>query len=583
MLKELYDYAVRNDLAAEPGFKKKRLKAYVCISMAGEFLGIDPPSQSETYCPDMGSAAQGPTKCNVPVEKRLITLSEEKPLKREFFLTALKDAEKSVPHMGVLRETLENAERVREINEALDGAKIKMSDIIGYKVDGVPLESVAKEWWREFRKADEGEKDIKGLKRCLVTGELRVPLETVDKISGLRSVGGHSSGDALVCFDKDAFCSYGLKQAKNACIGADAMAAVNGALTCLIGKAPVLAGAKWIHWYKKPLDEGQEDIFGEIFGESAFDDGEETEDTEISENIADARADRLIESYRTGERVDLGEDNTYYIMAVSGAGGRVMIRAWQQGSYRELRENMNLWWSDLSLTEPYGKGMLRLPTLGRLNYRLLKPQKGGESVSDRMKKELSGIEPQLILSVINGGPLPDGAAAKALQYIRSQMLGGDEGSGREPVPDGAACQILKAWLMRKYRFEKRGGEEMECSCNSERKETAYQCGRMMAVYAAIQARAMGNVGAGVIQRYYTAALTSPAMVFGRLSSLSQHHLAKLENRGAVMYYENLLSEIASKIGRSIPVTLSLAQQAEFTLGYYQQRAAMYGKNNSENN
>lgn len=124
---------------------------------------------------------------------------------------------------------------------------------------------------------------------------------------------------------------------------------------------------------------------------------------------------------------------------------------------------------------------------------------------------------------------------------------------------------------------------MECSCNSERKETAYQCGRMMAVYAAIQARAMGNVGAGVIQRYYTAALTSPAMVFGRLSSLSQHHLAKLENRGAVIYYENLLSEIASKIGRSIPVTLSLAQQAEFTLGYYQQRAAMYGKNNLENN
>ena len=48
MLKELYDYAVRNDLAAEPGFKKKRLKAYVCISMPAEFVGIDPRSQSET-------------------------------------------------------------------------------------------------------------------------------------------------------------------------------------------------------------------------------------------------------------------------------------------------------------------------------------------------------------------------------------------------------------------------------------------------------------------------------------------------------------------------------------------------------
>ena len=119
---------------------------------------------------------------------------------------------------------------------------------------------------------------------------------------------------------------------------------------------------------------------------------------------------------------------------------------------------------------------------------------------------------------------------------------------------------------------------MQSKCNPDCPETAYQCGRLMAVYAAIQTRAMGkNLGAGVIQRYYTSASTSPALVFGRLSQLAQHHLTKIESKGAVVFYEKLLAEISEKIGSRIPTTLTLQQQAEFALGYYQQRAAMFEK------
>lgn len=125
---------------------------------------------------------------------------------------------------------------------------------------------------------------------------------------------------------------------------------------------------------------------------------------------------------------------------------------------------------------------------------------------------------------------------------------------------------------------------MQEICNPDYPGIGYQCGRLMAVYAAIQTRAMGkNLGAGVIQRYYTSASTTPALVFGRLSQLCQHHLAKLENRGAVVYYENLLSEISQKIGTKLPATLDLRQQAEFSLGYYQQRAAMFTQNTDDTN
>ena len=40
MLTELYEYALRKNLAARPGFKPKRVKAYVELGRTGEFLGV---------------------------------------------------------------------------------------------------------------------------------------------------------------------------------------------------------------------------------------------------------------------------------------------------------------------------------------------------------------------------------------------------------------------------------------------------------------------------------------------------------------------------------------------------------------
>ena len=61
MLTELYRYALDKGLAAQPGFKPKRVKAYVLLSASGEFLGIhtrekDAPA---VYAPDIGAADFG--------------------------------------------------------------------------------------------------------------------------------------------------------------------------------------------------------------------------------------------------------------------------------------------------------------------------------------------------------------------------------------------------------------------------------------------------------------------------------------------------------------------------------------------
>ena len=112
---------------------------------------------------------------------------------------------------------------------------------------------------------------------------------------------------------------------------------------------------------------------------------------------------------------------------------------------------------------------------------------------------------------------------------------------------------------------------MHVNLNPDHPDPAYHCGRLMAIFAALQYRALGNVGAGVVQRYYAAASSTPALVLGRLTRSAQFHLDKLE-RGGAYYFEGLLAEVWSHIRDRVPATLSLEQQSLFALGYYQQIA-----------
>ena len=85
--------------------------------------------------------------------------------------------------------------------------------------------------------------------------------------------------------------------------------------------------------------------------------------------------------------------------------------------------------------------------------------------------------------------------------------------------------------------------------NEDHPEPAYHCGRLMAVLADLQYAALGDVGAGVVQRYYAAASATPDLVFGRLLRLAQFHLNKLgnEKKGLSLGIDGQIAQITSKI------------------------------------
>lgn len=589
MLKALYDYGMQHGLALPPGYVYKPIKAYISLSHSGDFLGFMLPEKGESVpCPDIGSLANGTDKCNVLAEKLSVLLPDRPNAKTDFFVNALEDGSAAEPALALCLGALKDENSAAAIRREASAHKLKASDRLSFRVDGKSVLNSPRvmRWWTEYRRQFIAGDDS-GKTLCLITGEPTVPLVTVPKVTGLRAVGGHSSGDALICFDKNAFCSYGLKQGANAPVSEEAFVQVKAALDSLLAKAPILAGMKFVHWYDKPVSDADDPVKNVFAGASEDEDGDEDEDeTEEAESEttvlaqavgADRQFDRVVESVESGEQAS-PLANVYYILLLTGVGGRVMVRRYEHGSFRDLQTNIRQWQEDLEISNLAGTGRAKLNKLTAMLIRLLSRKKHDSKVFERLGKELAGVTPAVITAILTGGPLPDAVASRALAYIRSQMTDNDDEVKAPPIPDAMCCQWLKAWLLRRARKN----DQEEClvaNYNPDNVNPAYHCGAIMAVYADVQRTAMPDVNAGIIQRYYSSASQTPALAMGQLQRLSNHHLAKIESGWLIRLYEDLLNTAYAALGDKIPVTLDLEQQAYFALGYRQMAIEMNRKKN----
>ena len=596
MLKSLYDYALRNDLTLPPGYVNKTVKAYILLHGDGSFQDVEIHDNEVVAAPDIGSLANGTDKSNVLLEKRSVVIPETETKKSGFFLEALIDGGREEPMLKTCADALQDAQIRETIRTRLDEKKIKPSDRISFKVDyhSILESNETKVWWQKFRQSITGTDSKEGNTRCLITGNLTVPVQTTTPISGLQVVGGHARGDALICFDKTAYCSYDLKKALNAPVSEEAFAAVKVALDDLLQpeKAPILSGMKFVHWYDRTIEPEDDPLIvnGDFLGIEDSDEEElqiveveddyceespseavdsEVADKEEKEAARDAlkAANKLIHSVKSGERVYMSEDVQYHILLLSGVNGRVMIRRYERGKYEDLKEKLKQWHEDLSLVSRGGKGEISSCKLTARLMRLMKRQKKDSKPFDRMAKELSGITPAIITAILSGGLIPDSVVVRALSTIRSQMLD-DDASEREKATVCYAYQWLKVWLIRN---RKKGGFLLK-EYNPNYEGAAYHCGAMMAVYEEIQRIAMPQVNASVAQRYFASAMQTPALVMGTLSRMSVHHLEKFKNEWLANEMRDRLKQISTAINGSIPTTLNLEQQSEFALGYYQMGA-----------
>ena len=581
MLHLLVQYARDHDLAVEPGFNSKQVRWAIACNTRGQYLHVMElgdvdkrrnPGRTFPRCPDLSQPEmkRGGAGCRhfLVDNAEVVALYGDRPddpkvlAKHGYFMNLLKMASSAMPALGKIAAILEDSKMMEQIRLALEERRARSTDNMTFAVlDLQPLFPVESEvwydWWRDFR-ASLGKGTTKSKKesskaleeptmRCLASGERVIPVRTHPKIKGLSDVGGLSMGDALASFKQDAFCSYGLVQSNNSAVSEQMAVSYSVALNHLIkNHGRRLAGAKVVHWYagKKNIPP-EADPINLLESGLAFLGGEVDEEQE--EREAQERARQFLESVSTGQRTDF-RDYRYYALTLSGASGRLMVRDWMEGRFGDLAVNIAAWFDDLAIVRRDGDGLAPSPKF--------------MAVLGGLVRDLSDLPPPLVSRMwrvaVKNEPIPGHAMAQSLVRMRVDII-------QDQPANHARMGLLKAYHLRK------GDRSMTPYLNEDHPNPAYHCGRLMAVLADLQRSALGDVGAGVVQRYYAAASTTPALVLGNLTRTSQFHLNKLE-AGLAHWYEGRIAAIWGKIKDGVPNTLTLEEQSLFALGYYQQKA-----------
>ena len=429
------------------------------------------------------------------------------------------------------------------------GAGFGIFQIIG-EIGYVHERPKIRDWW-----AGQQEVPLEGghLTMCLVTGEWATAARTHEpKLKGVP--GAQSSGATLVSFNCDAFTSYGKDQSLNSPVSEQAAFRYCTALNAILSGPRSdrhrfsLGDTTVVFWTDKPTT--TEGWLADLFGGDI--------EERVQDESALEQAHILLEALRKGggELRLLGDDpdTPVHLLGLAPNAARLAVRFWYTGTLRALFDHLKAHHDALRMVRQFEAGSKRpdpeFPPLWMLLRETARESKD-------IPPLLGGA---LLRAVIGGGPYPEALAAAVIRRIRA-----------DHTVNYVRAAVLKAWLMRNPNRQ----GEIPVSLDTQRTDPAYRLGRLFAVLEKTQEDAQPGINATIRDRFYSAASATPAVVFPRILRTYQHHLAKLPV-GQKITREKLAQEIVDGID-VMPSHLSLQDQAQFAIGYYHQRKALFTK------
>lgn len=407
-------------------------------------------------------------------------------------------------------------------------------------------------------------------KRCSVCGKDRYPVADIPHGMIKRVPDGQQSGCALVSYNENAFESYSLKGNDNSCICTNCAKTYVEALNWLLSTGRELPVQRKGRGKGKPVFQyTNRKNFGSDTA-MVFWTRDNRELPEIHQLEAPDPDDvaRLIESPTSG-RSDAGrylEPDQFYSLTLSGSAARIVVRDWIESSLPDFRTSIVQWFKDIAISN-YDKDLGELKTHYPRLYDLAKccQRQNSDGNYDKDDTSLSRTASHLWRAALKSSSLPLWILAKVLQRARLDRYG--------ITADRAA--LIKLILNRNNR----GGDFMaKEKMEDGQKPVAYICGQIFAKIESIQHAALGDRNAGIRERYFTYAMTSPAAAFGRLFNLNSKHFAKLksEKPGLAVTLDKELQEICKEVEIShFPSTFTLEEQGQFAIGYYHQRQRQF--------
>lgn len=452
----------------------------------------------------------------------------------------------------------------QEHNETLLGAgKLLVTGKFAFCLAGRPDkllhdEPKIKEKWEQMYAASTESDDAQSA-QCCITGEY-LPIERVHaKITGLP--GGSSMGNTMVSYKNAAEESYGKKQSFNSCISANAVKKYTEALNYLLADKhhrTLIDETTYIYWAASG-DEACNSIFSAL----AFGD---TMDSEHTDEWLDSVFDGIKSGRATREIVDgidnINSDVSFYVVGIKPNSARLALKCIYRQSFGKVLQNTIVHYSDMQIGSGGGKPM----SVRTICKELVSPKSSNDKVSPALMAKLFD-------AIINGTAYPDALLTAVVRRVKTDT---DDEKNSYIKMNNVRMGLIKACINRSARLKGKQ-EEIKMSLDLENRDPAYLCGRLFCKLEDIQRRASNDtLNRTIKDAYFSSAATRPAVVFPKLLSLSQHHLAKLDDKTAY-FMDREVTEIIGMMGSVFPSHLTLKEQGVFMLGYYQQKNQRFEK------
>ena len=387
---------------------------------------------------------------------------------------------------------------------------------------------------------------------CLISGEQS---KIAEKHPVIKGVNGGKAEQMIVSFNKEAFASFGKEQGANAPVSEQSAFAYTTALNYLLRRENnhclTIGDASTVFWAEaddNATAQAAEGFFAQVFT-PPDDEQESAKVFKVLEQIGKGRPLQEIAP-------ELSPNTRFYILGLAPNAARISVRFWLDTTFGQLAENLAQHWQDLALEPCAWKTP---PSIWRL---LLQTAVLGKS--ENISPVLAG---EMTRAVICGTPYPLSLLSQLITRIRAD---GDV--------NGLRVAMMKAVLERRFRkgFIEEG---VPMSLNNESPNRAYLLGRLFAVLERIQYQALGELNAGIADRYYGSASAVPFSVFPRLLSGAKHHLSRLrkDKAGMAVNLDKDLGEIIAKLPETFPRHLSIDEQGRFAIGYYHQKQSYFAK------
>jgi len=570
------------DALPEPGFERKEIPFVIVLSEDGQFLNIEDTREGE------GRRKRGRAFIVPQSEKRTGT----KGWQKAFLLWDHSGYVLGVPASGKSPEQAGRQHRAfKERIEATFGADPEdqgVRAVLRFLGHGDFSPVLAHPLWAEieatpganlsFRLSEDaclvperpvvvdsvrvavatGSEDAT-LAQCLVTGEHGPIAVLHPAIKGVQ--GAQTSGANIVSFNLDAFRTHGREQGVNAPVSEHAAFAYTTALNRLLdrdSRQKVVVGDTTVVFWSaagNPLED---------FAAALFQDDQAVLDD------PDQGVEKLEAIYTApwqGQPPLKDDHSLFYVLGLAPNASRIAIRFWRPTTVSAFAGAVLQHFQDVDVVRPSWSRHPSVRSLLRGTAVLGK--------DDNIPPNLGGA---VLDAIITGKPYPRTLLSSAVQRLRAEP---HAAKGDAELWANRAA-VIKGCLVRASRGLDSNHAEVQVSLDLSNQNVGYLLGRLFAALEQAQDKANPGIQSGIRERYYASASATPTAAFPTLMKLKNHHLAKIENRGAVVNLERLLGSIMEGID-DFPSVLPLADQGRFALGYYHQRQAFFTRkaDNSE--